>query len=238
MLTGYPKTRNPLPPEYKRIYDRHYLENRNASTPASGLAAKMETWMHRQVARDIKNPQTLTTLELGAGSLNHLPYESGQTYDIVEPYQELLSSSTKITETRSVYKSVFDIQGEEIYDRIISIAVLEHLLDLPAVVAKCGLLMKEDGGFRAGIPNEGTILWKLGYELTTGLEFRQRYNLDYSVLMRHEHVNTADEIEGVLKYFFGAITCKVFGISRSLGFYRFYACSKPDKDTCREYVGS
>ena len=59
---------------------------------------------------------------------------------------------------------------------------------------------------------------------------------DYDVLMKHEHVNNAQEIEDVLKYFFNDVGCRIFGISRNLAFYRFYACRKPDKDKCRAYL--
>lgn len=44
-------------------------------------------------------------------------------------------------------------------------------------------------------------MWKLGYTLSTGMEFKRKYGLEYEVLMKHEHVNTAKEIEEVLNYF-------------------------------------
>jgi hypothetical protein len=53
------------------------------------------------------------------------------------------------------------------------------------------------------------------------LDFRARYNLDYRVLMRYEHVNTDREIENVLRYFFSDVRRAVFGLSRSLSFASF-----------------
>ena len=76
----------------------------------------------------------------------------------------------------------------------------------------------------------------MGYTFTTGLEFKRKYGLDYEVLMRHEHVNTAREIEEVLRYFFANVKGSAFGLARSLSFYQFYDCSDPKKDRCSEYL--
>ena len=74
---------------------------------------------------------------------------------------------------------------------------------------------------------DGTLLWTLGWRLTTGLEFRWKYGLDYGVLMRHEHVNTAAEIEAVLRAFFKSVRRSVFGIAPALSFYQCFECTSP-----------
>jgi len=51
------------------------------------------------------------------------------------------------------------------------------------------------------VPNEGSLAWKMG-TMVTGFEFKKKYGLEYSVLMKYEHVNTAKDIEEVLRYFF------------------------------------
>jgi hypothetical protein len=76
------------------------------------------------------------------------------------------------------------------------------------------------------VPSEGTILWGLGWRFTTGLEFRFKYGLDYGVLMRHEHVNTAAEIEGVLRVFFMNVRRSVLGLSAGLSYYQFCECTE------------
>lgn len=238
MFNEYPKERPPLPQEIQDIYSTHYKSNRDGDTTASSMAQKMEAWLHRQVARDLDAAagQDVSTLELGAGTLNQLPHEPQVgPYDIVEPFQSLFDSSPLLERVRNVYSDISEVPTEARYDRITSVATLEHICDLPNVVARCGLLLKDAGVFRAAIPNEGTLLWTLGWKLTTGLEFRLKHGLDYGQLMRHEHVNTAADIEAVLDAFFQIDECKVFGLSKSLGLYRFYACSRPRLDMCREY---
>jgi len=79
------------------------------------------------------------------------------------------------------------------------------------------------------------LLWTLAWKLTTGLEFKLRYGLDYGLLMKHEHVNTAKEVEEVLVYFFSDVKCKVFGMSKSISLYRYYECNNPRIERCREF---
>ncbi|MCB0026476.1 MAG: hypothetical protein KDE28_01130, partial [Anaerolineales bacterium] len=84
MFEAFPKQRPPLPPAYQALYTAHYKSNRQGQTAASSLAQRMEGWLHRQVARDVAGSVApgKTTLELGAGTLNQLPYEpAGPAYD-------------------------------------------------------------------------------------------------------------------------------------------------------------
>jgi len=239
MFEQYPKIRLELPNEYRAIYAKYYRENREGRTKLCSLIQNnIESWMHKKVASDVKDVNRETsTLEIGAGTLNHLLYERNtRPYDIVEPFKELFTSLDWSNRIRNVYYDISEIPIEQKYERIISIASLEHIVDLPSVVAKAGLLLAKEGRFRIGIPSEGTLLWYLGWRLTTGLEFKLRYNLDYGVFMRYEHVNTADEIEEVLNYFFVSVRCQVFGLSKYLSMYRFYDCSNPYKQYCLKFI--
>ena len=233
----FPKTRAPLPPEYAAIYLQHYRNSREGNSQILGLAKWAEGWMHRKVAEDIRQGASCSTLELGAGTLNQLPDEShSKLYDIVEPFQELYQSSPHLPRIRHIYADVSEVPAETKYERITSVATLEHVCNLPELVAQSALLLAEGGQFRAGIPSEGTILWRLGWRTTTALDFRARYNLDYEVLMNYEHVNTAREIELVLRYFFAEVRDTVFGLIKSLSFYQFYVCSAPRLDRCQSYL--
>lgn len=192
--------------------------------------------MHRRIARDAR--EGLSTLEIGAGTLNHLRYEPNQAaYDIVEPAHYLFADSPFSSRVRNIYSDIKEVQPDTRYDRIISIASFEHICNLPEVVAHSGLLLKPGGQLRAAIPAEGGPLWKLGWKLTTGLEFKRRHGLDYEVIMRAEHVNTWREVADVLNYFFQRVEFSYLGLSRALSFYQVYICRDPDRPKCLEYVG-
>lgn len=240
-LARFPKQRPPLSPAIQAIYARQYASNRQGDTAAASLAQRVESWLHRQVAADVAGGRgaDAVTLELGAGTLNQLPWEPAvRTYDIVEPLGFLYESSPALSRVRHVFGDIEQVPEQHRYDRITSVATLEHVCDLPRLAARCGLLLARGGVFRASVPSEGTWLWTLGWKLTTGLEFRLRHGLDYGELMRHEHVNTADEIEAVLDHCFGKVRCRVFGLSRAHSLYRYYECREPRLDCCRALVAS
>lgn len=236
MFENYPKVRTKLPLEFQEIYSEHYKNNREGGTSASSVAQKMEAWLHHKVAKDLKDGKNRSTLEIGAGTLNQLMYENTAPYDIIEPFHELFINSKFKNRVNKVYNDIDEISELNKYDRITSIATFEHITDLPKVVAKSCILLNEHGTLRVSIPNEGTILWKMGYKFTTGVEFKLKYGLDYSILMNYEHVNTADEIEQVLKYFYGKVKCSCFGLNRTFAFYRFYECSNPRIESAKEYL--
>jgi SAM-dependent methyltransferase len=225
LLSRFPKQRSELPEAYRKIYAEHYRRNREGSSAASSVSIRMESWMHRKVAEDVLHRTgEWSTLEVGAGNLNHLPYEPvcGR-YDVLEPLTELVEASRNRSRVADVYHDWSEIPAGR-YDRIISVAAFEHYCDLPDVVRLCAGLLAEGGQLRIAVPSEGTLLWRLGWKFTTGLEFRLKYHLDYGVLMKHEHVNTAAEIEAVLRMYFENVRRSVLGISPALSFYQFFEC--------------
>lgn len=237
LLARFPKTRPPLPPKLAAIYTQQYLQNRGGETPAASLSQKLESWLHRQVAADVQGVAAPgATLELGAGTLNQLAYEpAGGAYDIVEPFEALFQGSPLIGGVREHYADIRQIPETRRYARVTSVASLEHICDLPFVLARAARLLSPGGTLRAAIPSEGGFLWKMGWSFTTGLEFRLRHGLDYGLLMAHEHVNDAREIETLVRALFEDVEIKSLGVGRQLSLYRFLAASSPRLDLAAEW---
>lgn len=229
LLSRFPKTRAPLPPAFQAIYAEQYKSNRSGETAAASLAQRLEGWMHLQVARDADAGKA--TLELGAGTLNQLPYEpASAAYDVVEPFAALFEDSPHRHRVRDVFADIAEAPLERRYDRVTSVAAMEHVCDLPFLMARAARLLAPRGVFRAGIPAEGGLLWRLGWMATTGLEFRLRHGLDYGVIMRHEHVNTAAEIEALARLLYAQVRIRSFGLGRQLSLYRFVEARAPHLD--------
>lgn len=115
---------------------------------------------------------------------------------------------------------------------------MEHILDLPTLLAYSALLLDEKGVFSASIPSHGKFLWTLGYKISTGLEFRRKYGLDYDEIMNYEHVNNQDEIIALCKYFFKSVKKSLFGISNHLSLYTHLSCREPNKELARQFLDS
>lgn len=225
IIQRFPKERKPLPEAYEKIYDQHYKDNREGRSTMNFLSSQMETWLHRHAAKTTGVDKE--TLEIGAGTLNQLRYETATQYDIVEPYRLLFESSPYLERVRNIYADISEVPQDARYDRIISAACFEHICNLPQVIDTCTRLIKDDGVLAVSIPNEGRFLWHFAYTMTTGMAFHRKYGLDYEFFMNYEHVNTADEIETLLHHFWGDVKLSLFGINKDLAFYRYYECRKP-----------
>lgn len=156
LLATYPRLRPPLPKGWQAIYTDIYKCSRGGKTFLYRLAQRFESWMHREVLCKASTPRLL---EIGAGTLNHVPYELAVgRYDAIEPFQELYSSQLKASRINRLCGDISEIPLSDRYERIVSIAVLEHIADLPRVVGRAGLLLEKGGMFSAGIPSEGGFL--------------------------------------------------------------------------------
>ena len=221
-LNLYPKKRINLDLNYKKIYENHYIHNREGKGIGNYLSKVMESWMHKKVASVIKKD----ILEIGAGNINHLRYEKNYlNYDIVEPFENLYRNNPQKKKIRNIFNSLHQVNNK--YDKIISIAVLEHLTDLPNEIQLCKKLLKDDGIFQVAIPCEGEFAFKLGWMLTTAISFKLKYKLDYSRIIEYEHVNTMDEIITILKHHFNIKKIKRSPFIlpfKNLSFYAYLEC--------------
>jgi hypothetical protein len=229
-LNRFPKTRRALPKNFSKIYSKEYLLNRSSGGFSNYIARILETWMHYKTAK-VEHKKLDRILEIGAGSLNHLSWEVGyKSYDVVEPFARLLKLSPNIKRLRFIYKDINKIPRNNKYGRIISIATLEHVLDLPYLIAKSSVHLERGAFISAGVPTEGSLLWKLAWKYGTGLGFKIRTGLDYSILMKYEHVNNIEEIEYCFKYFFNDVSIKRFPFFfKHLSLYTFIVAHRPKK---------
>ena len=218
LLKKFPKTRPALSQKYKDIFNQHYVSNRAGSGFTNLLSQKMESWMHKKTSsingKDI--------LELGAGNLNHIVYEKHyNNYDVVEPFSDLYKNSPNLPLVRNIFNSLSEVNNK--YDKIVSIATLEHLVDLPKEIQLCKGLLQKGGTFQVAIPCEGELAFKLGWMFTTGISFRLKHNLDYSKLMKYEHVNNISEIYNILENNFNIVKFQRSPFILPLKHFSFYA---------------
>ena len=232
LLQTYPRVRPPLSPAHQASYVEHYRANRS-HRGISGVVMRLEAWMHRELARQPAE----TILEIGAGNLNHVPYHPAvRVYDVVEPFRELWEDSPHRHRVRTIFRDIAEVPVQSAYDLVLSVAVLEHLTDLPDIIARSALLLREGGKLCAAFPSEGGLLWGLAWRCTTGVVYRLKRGLDYGGIMRHEHVNRAREIVQVLRYFFGAVELTRFPLPwHHLSFYTAATATLPRLDRCREW---
>ncbi len=235
-LRKFPNRRPALTDNYKKIYIDEILINRGDKGGwFYKLLGHLEGWMHRQVSQPDRSARIL---EIGAGTLNHVEQEPSATvYDIVEPTQELFEHSPVKHKIRTRYGDISELPDTVTYDRIVTIAAMEHVEDLPYCIARSALALDSSGLFQVAIPSEGGFLWGASWRLTTGLLFRLRTGLSYKPLMRYEHINTATDIISVLECFYGTLKIKRFPMPfKHLSFYTYIEASDALTDHAKAYL--
>jgi hypothetical protein len=238
LLKSYPRQRPPLSPKHADLYAAEYAINRSGKGVLYRGVALLESWMHRQTA---KSNGSTAILELGAGALNHVKFEKHFThYDVVESLPELCKQSPLVSKIRHVYEgygALTPLINREQYGRVISIAVLEHLDNLPLTLATSALLLKDDGVFQSAIPTEGGLAWALAWRMSTGIAYRLRTRLSYIPLMKHEHINSEREIYSLLKFLYEDIRISRFPIAlKHLSLYTYFECRMVNKENCRQII--
>lgn len=237
-MSEWPKVRPELDPAYRAIYEDHMARNRGGGSALNKAALRMEEWMHRKAAL----PRANTILELGGGNLNHLRFEHPScSYSVIEPLGTLVEASPLAARVDYLgdYEDLFNLarDRQRSFDKVLSIAVLEHLEDLPSVVAASAVILADRGAFVAGIPSEGGWLWRTSWQATTGRAFRKRYGLDYDRLMAWEHINTEPEILAVIRTFFADVRVRRFpGSTLNLSLYTAVLAGAPRRDTALTHL--
>ncbi len=242
VVASYPRTRPVLPSAQRAIYEREYEINRASDGWLYRGVHQLELWMHHKIAAE---RVVGSVLELGGGSLGHLPLEAtAARYDVVEPVIPVVTSAANFSSVNRYFDSYDSfiacaIADELSYQKVLSVAVLEHLENLPAVVAAAALSLEEGGSFHAGIPMEGGLLWESMWRASTGVAYRLRNGISYAPLMAHEHINSAADITEVIDYFFDDVDCNRFPLrGKHVSIYAHLRAIGPHKDRSADYLAA
>ena len=145
-----------------------------------------------------------TTLEIGAGIGAHSKFEdlTRQEYYCLEYRQAFCDELLKLFPPDRVRHG--DIERQQpwpdgFFDRIVAIHVLEHLRNLPSAVTEIRRLLKSDGSFDVVLPCEGGFAYSIARKISAERLFRKRFGMDYTPIIRNEHVSTFQEIVEELK---------------------------------------
>ena len=228
LLKKYPKKRGVLPRPIKKIFKQHYSENRN-----SFLSQLNERWLHTSLD-DRKNKNK--TLEVGAGTLNHLKYETKKHYDIIEP-KKFLFKYSKDRKLITKYYDDISLVPNNFYNRIISCAVLEHITDLPDYLYQSSFKLKKKGYQQHSIPCEGYPMWDILWYLFSGLLFKLKFGYSFKYIQKHEHINNFNEIKSLICFFYNNVKIKFSYpfYNKYLSFYANIKFSNPNKKNIMIY---
>ena len=195
----WPKTFPPLTPEQADISDDFVLHWHSVLPKQYSI---VDDFNHTYVVDNAPNNFS-RTLEIGAGTGEHLGYERLDTQQR-KNYFAVDIRENMIAELRNKFPEICTIVGDcqysmdfedGFFDRILAIHVLEHLPDLPATVREIHRLCnKSSGVLSIVIPCEGSLAYSLARKFSTQRIFEARYKQSYKWFIEREHINVPHEI--------------------------------------------
>ncbi len=154
-----------------------------------GIVGYIQDMGHRWIAkRTLPGP----VLEIGFGSGRHsLFYKGNKSNYFVSEYSGFHVGSDAWKNIRG-HGIRCDAQSlpfrSNIFNTVISIYNLEHILNLNNVFREVHRVLTPKGRFLIALPCEGGFFWNLGRELTTRRYFQKKYGINYDKIIAYEHV--------------------------------------------------
>jgi SAM-dependent methyltransferase len=211
----WPKTFPPLSAEQERIRDDFVKHWHEVLPRRFGF---IDRFNHSYCIRT-RPAQFGRTLEIGAGIGEHLEYEH-LTPEQERDYYALELRENMSREIKRRFPGIHTITGDcqqplpfgdDFFQRVLAIHVLEHLGNLPAAVREVYRVCAKDGGqFSVVIPCEGRLAYGLARRVSAQWAFEARYHQPYRWFIEREHVNQPDEILEELDPYFTVVQQSFF----------------------------
>lgn len=199
-----PRTSLPLP----RMYDDpHYQEwNRRLAKAQDYFyrANPIISWVQNAGHRVIRSmtaaaPEALT-LDMACGDGGHRPYmrRGDRAVGVDIDQASLEKHQRQYPEALAVRGDCYHLPFRDgVFERVINIYNLEHLVHLDFALEEARRVLKEGGELLVSVPTEGGLAWTLGRRLTTARQFTTE-SLDYVRSNSIDHCNCIWQIEKAL----------------------------------------
>ena len=151
-----------------------------------------------------------TTLEIGAGSGEHLLYEK-LSMEQQQGYCALDFRDNMCRQIHERFPNVHVVAADcqkplpfpdNSFDRVLAIHVLEHLPDLPAAIREVHRVCKPTGRLIVLIPCEGGFAYGIARRISAQRLFEKRYHQSYRWWVEREHINLPNEVIEELQLYF------------------------------------
>jgi SAM-dependent methyltransferase len=211
-----PRTSLPLP----RMYDDpHYQEwNRRLAKAqdyfyrANPVISWVQNAGHRVIRSMAAAAPAALTLDMACGDGGHRPYmwRGDRVVGIDIDQASLETHRQRYPDAVAVRGDCYHMPFRDgVFDRVINIYNLEHLVHLDFALEEASRVLKDNGELLVSVPTEGGLAWTLGRRLTTARQFTTD-GLDYVRSNSIDHCNCIWQIEKALSRHFRFVKRNLF----------------------------
>jgi phosphatidylethanolamine/phosphatidyl-N-methylethanolamine N-methyltransferase len=182
-------------PDHATLTDR-WLKNYDKANYSGGLSGYVLKSTHSLIERDFGPDKIFRrVLEIGAGTLAHLPfvrhqYDEYVASDFDEGVVAQLMSRELPQKVRAIrldgVKLPYD---DDSFDRVIATHVLEHIPSPQASLAEWARIIRPGGVLSIILPCDPGMDWRLGRHFGPRAQ-AEKAGLPYDYYMAREHVNS------------------------------------------------
>ena len=172
----------------------------------NGIVTGVNLVCHKLMEGQFSRDQVFDrVIEVGAGTGKHLEFvrhrfASYLMTDISERHLRQIAINSPSVRIE-VADAAFLPYENSSFDRLISVANLEHLPNPHLVLEEWRRVVRPGGTISISIPTEGGIAWNLGRYLTTRRYFR-RMGLDLDYIIAREHINACYRLVSLIRHYF------------------------------------
>jgi phosphatidylethanolamine/phosphatidyl-N-methylethanolamine N-methyltransferase len=211
-----PRTSLPLPrmyddPDYRQWGER-MAKSQDYLYRANPLIAWVQNAGHRAIRAMTASRPDVVTLDMACGDGGHRPYmwRSDRVVGV-----DLDQASLEVHRKR--YPDALVVRGdcyrmpfaEGVFDRVINLYNLEHLVHLDFALEEARRVLKRDGELLISVPTEGGAAWRFGRRVTTARQFGTD-GFDYLRSNAIDHCNCVWQVEKAVTRHFRVVRRQLF----------------------------
>ena len=211
-----PTTSIPVPRMYDDPHYQRWNEQKAQSHEYLYRANPIVAWVqnagHRAVRALAASAPEALTLDMACGDGGHRPYmwrpDRVVGIDIDQPSLE--QYRTRHPDASIVRGDCYRMPfGDGVFDRVINVYNLEHLVHVDFALEEARRVLKDDGELLAAVPTEGGAAWVLGRRLSTARRYN-RDGFDYIRANAIDHCNCVWQIDKTLRRHFRVVRRRLF----------------------------
>lgn len=200
---------------------QNYMDERYSSgeyqVQYKGATGIMLRASHVLMERGISPDQNRRVLEVGGGAMPHYAWMDVSKTETMTVSDDLKAHQKPLADLQTKLPSSIDLRLHDFtkdpsfstvgdnFTRILASHVLEHIPDPEGAIRLWASLLAPDGVMSLAIPCDPGWFWRFGQVWSHKSNHPKLTFEEYDLLLSREHLNSAQRLLKILRYYFGSV---------------------------------